>query len=307
MAQAPSLPSTEESDSSDVRWALETAQAVWTQGDSAEALRWLKRAAESASEEGDDMRSLTLAKAAAELRNYVEQTGAPAPSTAPAPSAATPGPTSRGTPSAPPLGRGSVEPPSPFGGASLDHTPALFGPVESVPPPSSGGRASPAAALDAGYRGSDSRPSRPSGRPDSRPSGAGRPTSDPGRRVATARPAPLSSRNAMPPSADPEEENRPTLVHIGSSRPPPAHLTDSKGPRRRPPPPRKRTLDGEATEGSARHEAVRVSIHPVEGQRGVFLTRLLAEGERPLPGAREALLVALESGVGFVDDLSGSN
>jgi hypothetical protein len=58
----------EPSDSDDIRWALETASAMWNKGDHYEALRWLRRAAETAGEEGDDARAVQLAKMAAELR-----------------------------------------------------------------------------------------------------------------------------------------------------------------------------------------------------------------------------------------------
>jgi hypothetical protein len=54
-------------DTDDVRWALETAQAV-LQRDPREALRWLRRAAETAAEEGLDLRAVQLANTAADLR-----------------------------------------------------------------------------------------------------------------------------------------------------------------------------------------------------------------------------------------------
>jgi hypothetical protein len=59
-------------DSDDVRWALETASAMWARGDGREALRWLRRAAESAAEEGLDLRAVELAKSAAELRAQLD-------------------------------------------------------------------------------------------------------------------------------------------------------------------------------------------------------------------------------------------
>lgn len=62
-------PEAEPGDGDDVRWALETASAVWAQGDQHAALSWIRRAAEAAAEAGADDRALRLARAAAELRS----------------------------------------------------------------------------------------------------------------------------------------------------------------------------------------------------------------------------------------------
>ncbi len=59
-------------DGDDVRWALETANAVWSQGDQRAALSWIRRAAEAAAESGADARALQLARAGAELRSEVD-------------------------------------------------------------------------------------------------------------------------------------------------------------------------------------------------------------------------------------------
>jgi hypothetical protein len=59
-------------DADDVRWALETANAVWLQGDRRAALSWIRRAAEAAAEAGTDQRALELARSAAELRSTLE-------------------------------------------------------------------------------------------------------------------------------------------------------------------------------------------------------------------------------------------
>lgn len=69
-AQAP--PVAEPDDGDDVRWALETANAVWSQGDRRAALSWIRRAAEAAAETGADARALQLARSAAELRSALE-------------------------------------------------------------------------------------------------------------------------------------------------------------------------------------------------------------------------------------------
>lgn len=66
------FPAASDTDSGDVILALQTASALWKQGDSAESLRWLRRAAEAAESGGDDLRALALARSAAELR---EKTG----------------------------------------------------------------------------------------------------------------------------------------------------------------------------------------------------------------------------------------
>lgn len=59
-------------DGDDVRWALETANAVWSQGDQRAALSWIRRAAEAAAESGADARALQLARYGAELRSEVD-------------------------------------------------------------------------------------------------------------------------------------------------------------------------------------------------------------------------------------------
>ncbi|MCK6536959.1 MAG: hypothetical protein L6Q84_28655 [Polyangiaceae bacterium] len=66
------LPNAKADDADDVRWALETAHAVWSQGDKRAALSWVRRAAEAAAEASADLRAVELAKAAAELRAVLE-------------------------------------------------------------------------------------------------------------------------------------------------------------------------------------------------------------------------------------------
>lgn len=72
MRDAQGPPEAQPNDADDVRWALETAHAVWAQGDRRAALSWIRRAAEAAAEAGSDDRALGLARAAAELRNELE-------------------------------------------------------------------------------------------------------------------------------------------------------------------------------------------------------------------------------------------
>lgn len=66
------LPDVDPADSSDTRWALQTAQTLWGSGEQREALQWVRRAAEAAAESGQDDRALALAKAGAELRAHLE-------------------------------------------------------------------------------------------------------------------------------------------------------------------------------------------------------------------------------------------
>lgn len=61
------------SDSDDVLFALETAQALEVRGDIAEAARWLRRAANEAEKQGNDTRVLALAHAAADLTSASAQ------------------------------------------------------------------------------------------------------------------------------------------------------------------------------------------------------------------------------------------
>jgi hypothetical protein len=72
MSERSLLPTAEPSDAQDVRWALETAQSLWNQGERREALQWVRRAAEAAAESGADDRALSLAKMGAELRGVLD-------------------------------------------------------------------------------------------------------------------------------------------------------------------------------------------------------------------------------------------
>jgi hypothetical protein len=87
-----SIPSVDPTDSSDTRWALETARTLWGQGERREALQWVRRAAEAAAESGADDRALSLAKLGAELRGALEipRTLPPPPPSQPAPETAIP-------------------------------------------------------------------------------------------------------------------------------------------------------------------------------------------------------------------------
>lgn len=79
MQTSPEFPGISDDDSSDLTLALQTANALWKQGDPAEALRWLRRAAETAEADGKDDRALELARAAADLRERAGTSSTPPP------------------------------------------------------------------------------------------------------------------------------------------------------------------------------------------------------------------------------------
>ena len=71
-----------EDDSSDVRWALETALAMWGRAEREQALRWLVNAVQSANTEGARERAEAIGRAAAELERRpapVKRTSRPPP------------------------------------------------------------------------------------------------------------------------------------------------------------------------------------------------------------------------------------
>jgi hypothetical protein len=72
MSERALLPNPEPADARDIRWALETAQSLWDNGERREALQWVRRAAEAAAESGADDRALMLAKMGAELRGTLD-------------------------------------------------------------------------------------------------------------------------------------------------------------------------------------------------------------------------------------------
>ena len=57
----------EEEDSSDLRWALETAIAMWLRGDRDQALRWTHSAVQTATAEGRHDRAYALGRALGDL------------------------------------------------------------------------------------------------------------------------------------------------------------------------------------------------------------------------------------------------
>ncbi len=63
----PALPT----DSEDIAWALETAEALWRRGERVDAVVWVRRAAQAAGEGEDSKRAVALAKYAAELGDWI--------------------------------------------------------------------------------------------------------------------------------------------------------------------------------------------------------------------------------------------
>lgn len=83
------IPPSAHSDTEDVVWALQTADALWKRNEHGDAIVWLRRAAQAAGDAQDDDRALALARSAAELSEWVERS----PSAGPIPDATDPPPT----------------------------------------------------------------------------------------------------------------------------------------------------------------------------------------------------------------------
>jgi hypothetical protein len=67
----PGIPHARETDTEDVTWALQTAEALWKRNERVDALVWLRRAAQAAGETEHDNRALELAHDAAELAEWI--------------------------------------------------------------------------------------------------------------------------------------------------------------------------------------------------------------------------------------------
>ena len=67
------IPPARDTDSEDVAWALQTAEALWKRNERADAIVWLRRAAQAAAEIEDDDRAIELARDAAELTEWSAQ------------------------------------------------------------------------------------------------------------------------------------------------------------------------------------------------------------------------------------------
>jgi hypothetical protein len=261
--------SSDPSDSDDIRWALETASAMWTKGDHHEALRWLRRAAETASEEGADTRAVELAKVAAELRSRINVTEIP-PQVAP-------------QEAAPAGGNGHAE----SGASSALRTPDSNHSRDEVFERAAQTLLNAEAPIGAAWSSAEERSDPALVPAPIQPVGSG----------AALDPEPPARKSVphKPPSS-------PASFARRSSTPPPSPALKAPSPTRMsaPPSPRSRTpVSTPAVRPMATHQAVRVAILS-SPEKGVLMARVLAAGEHAPAGAKEALFVALEPGVDLI-------
>jgi hypothetical protein len=285
------LVSSEASDSDDIRWALETAGAMWNKADYPEALRWLRRAAEMAAEEGADLRAVELAKVAAELRSRIDVPATEFPASAPA---TPPRDSSVGGSSDEVFERAAErllnsDPPPAMTWSSII---AIEGPPAVEPEPQS----SPGSAPE--------RIEKPAAKPPPLDRVQARVTPVPSRSSVTPIPSrssvtPIPSRSSVTPQ---QRELAPVRAHTPSS-PLAAAPTNGSKPHAAPLPTATSTTKPSmpAPKELVSHQAIRVAVTTSADQPGVLIARALAAGERPPAGAKEALFIALEPGV----DLSG--
>lgn len=129
------FPRPDPSDTEDVLFALETAQALYSKGELQDAVRWLRRAADEAEQAGSDQRALELARAAAELVSEVSppvSSPKPPPVSSPNPGISAAAATSVAPAETPSVGAGRPRlPPPPPKRSSL---PAPLA-SETLPPP----------------------------------------------------------------------------------------------------------------------------------------------------------------------------
>jgi hypothetical protein len=67
------IPPALKTDTEDVAWALQTADALWKRNERVDAVVWLRRAAQAAADVDDDDRALALARNAADLSEWIAQ------------------------------------------------------------------------------------------------------------------------------------------------------------------------------------------------------------------------------------------
>jgi hypothetical protein len=272
------------SDSDDIRWALETASAMWTKGDYPEALRWLRRAAETASEEGHDVRAVELAKAAADLRARFGSASEvpPAVQVSPPP---VPVPAARREPSSPSsaefASRPTLEQPVPvselFSSTNESSSDEVFERAAEALM-----KSGPLASAQTSVQTTSEPPRAATADPDA----AARITDVSARHSA---PAPRDRPSIKPPPPLPARRSTPQGFLSPVAQP-------ARVPSRAP-------VASPATEGAGRepryvqHQAIRVAITPDPQRKGVLMARILASGETAPAGSKEALFVALEPGV----------
>ncbi len=277
-----SIPVSEPGDSDDVTLALETAEALWNKGDPNEALRWLRRAAEAAGHSGDDMRAVELAKAVADLN-----AATPEPS---APRQVRPPPL---PPEAPTTRTDAL--PDPDVVTSVSSLGAPKGVSKAPPPPPSARKGMPAKSAEESASELEASPEEGAAQATSAPAKLLNPPPPPGgnrlkrervseivdqeETAASRSQAPLSTRTPLNKSARPV------------SKAPKAPASAGKMPATK------------SQAGKPRHfarAALKVYVLPGEQEEEQLDVRVLKAGERPPPGAVEALLVPLRRGAKFL-------
>jgi hypothetical protein len=297
-----------------VATALETAGIFGVQGDVREAVRWLRRAAELAGDAGIDDRALELARAAADLT-----TNAESPSTAPVappPAAAAPPP----PPPPPPPILAAPPPPPP---------PPIQAAPRTSPPPKPSVSVSPIVPLNqvndeqSGFAAPareenvvappSAAPSPVNGAPGLAPgASAPRPAASNGAPRGLGVTTPLGSRSPLertgetpPPTrfdktleaalpAEVVHEEPPQVTVRYPSGEPPADGAAAEWAATAEP-----TPDANLAQGTAallresRRRAVRASIEASQDP-GVYIVRLLKNGEYAGSGAHEAMVVLVD-------------
>lgn len=277
------IPAPLPSDSDKVVNLLQNAALFGRIGDTEEALHWLRQAAECAGDSGDDARTLVLARSAAELNLFLEpaaDTGSNGRSGVHERRLPAPPPRARdeaafllkrtAPPSKPPakaLDPAEVEALDPAEVKALEPTPSEDAAADSKPPDS---------------RSTLTPPPLPSGRANgSRPPPA---STRPLRTSSRPAPPSMRSRTAAPPAS------RPSPV---STRAPAAVSRASIAPATRSYKPAAPPAAAAVVLPSLR-QAARVSVERSLTEPGLFLVRLLDEGDAPKSGCTEALLVSLD-------------
>ena len=317
-----SIPTSEPNDSDDVTLALETAEALWNKGDPSEALRWLRRAAEAAGDSGDDMRAVVLAKAVAELNEAGPEQSAPKPVRPP------PLP-----PQAPATKSGAPEDTSAKDGLLAKG--GLKGASKPPPPPPSARKSMPPkppsppnarlgqapaekeSAADAAEAKSATQHKVPNA-PVSVAKQSVKPKAETAKSVSTAE-APKAEVKAAESSAvkvatrdstpDTGDEPQATKASSGLSRslsPPSSKAVSNKSfsttPSRAPAAPvaTKATSTSPGKKRNFARAAVRVYVATKDQSGDRLEVHVLNDGQRPPPGAVEALLVPLRRGAKLI-------
>lgn len=273
------------SDSDDIRWALETASAMWTKGDYPEALRWIRRAAETASEEGHDVRAVELAKAAADLRARFGSRSEPPPAVQIAPPPVPATPITRREPSSP-------------SSAELASRPTLVQPVPVSELFSSTNEPNSDEVFERAAEALMKSGPLASVQPNLQTTPEPPLTSAPEQHVS-ARISEVPGRTSGPYQRDDRPSIKPPPPVPARRSTPQGFLSPvvqpARAPSRTPAAPPAPSAEREPR--YVQHQAIRVAVSPDPHQKGVLVARVLASGETAPAGSKEALFVALEPGV----------